>query len=105
MAVKAGDQYFTETLAQHFGHKVEIARYTEMYTDRVTDYRLHCLEPGCEDPVGIAVEVVSTDDYLNSCDHSSVVIADLQGRTTCLQCGKENAGTKGRGQQSSCTQM
>jgi hypothetical protein len=89
MAVQAGDQYFTETLAQHFGHKVEIARYTEMYTDKVTDYRLHCTEPGCEDPVGIAVEVVSAPDELDECDHSSVVVVNLLGETTCLHCGKE----------------
>jgi hypothetical protein len=96
MAVQVGDRYFTESLAQHFGHKVEIARYTEMYTDRVTDYRLHCTEPGCEDPVGIAVEVVSIPDEVDECDHSShlgstsVVIVNLLGETTCLQCGKEN---------------
>ena len=90
MAVKAGEQYFTETLAQHFGHKVEIARYTEMHTDKITDYRLHCTEPECKDPVGIAVEVVSTPDELDECNHSSVVIVNLQGNTLCLQCGKEN---------------
>ena len=90
MAVQAGDRYFTESLAQHFGHKVEIARYTEMYTDKVVDYRLHCTEPDCEDPVGIAVEVVNTPDELDECDHSSVVIVNLQGERTCLQCGKVN---------------
>jgi hypothetical protein len=59
MAVKVGDQYFIENLAEHFGHKVEIAQYTDMYSGEVSDYRLHCAEPDCESPVGIAVEVVS----------------------------------------------
>lgn len=86
MAVQAGDQYFTETLAQHFGHKVEIARYTEMYTDRVTDYRLHCTEPECEDPVGIAVEVVSIDD--DPCTHGTITV-NLTGHKFCLGCRKE----------------
>jgi hypothetical protein len=90
MAVEVGEQYFTETLAQHFGHKVEIAQYTDMYTGKVVDYRLHCTEEDCEDPVGIAVEVVSIPDELDECDHSSVVIVNLQGETTCLQCGKVN---------------
>jgi hypothetical protein len=62
LAVKAGDQYFIENLADHFGHKVEIAEYTDMYTNKVTDYRLHCAEEDCESPVGIAVEVVSIED-------------------------------------------
>jgi hypothetical protein len=57
--VKVGDQYFLETLAEHFGHRVEIARYTDWSTEEVSDYRLHCAEPDCESPVGIAVEVVS----------------------------------------------
>lgn len=57
--VKVGDQYFIETLAEHFGHRVEIARYTDWSTEEVSDYRLHCAEPECESPVGIAVEVVS----------------------------------------------
>ena len=59
--VKAGDQYFLENLADHFGHKVEIAQYTDMYTGKVADYRLHCAEAECESPVGIAVEVVDPD--------------------------------------------
>lgn len=62
MAVKPGDQYFLETLAEHFGHKVEIARYTDWSSGEVADYRLHCAEPDCESPVGIAVEVVSLPD-------------------------------------------
>jgi hypothetical protein len=57
--LKVGDQYFLENLAEHFGHKVEIARYTDSSTGEVSDYRLHCAEPDCESPVGIAVEVVS----------------------------------------------
>lgn len=88
MTVKAGDQYFTETLAQHFGHRVEIARYTEMYSDRVIDYRLHCLEPECEDPVGIAVEVVNTYDHLDQCTHE-IITADLSGYKFCLNCREE----------------
>lgn len=88
MAVKEREQYFTETLAQHFGHKVEIARYTEMYTDKVTDYRLHCTEPECEDPVGIAVEVVSTYDHLDQCTHEIVTI-NLTEQKFCLNCREE----------------
>ena len=62
MSVVVGEQYFLENLADHFGHKVEIAQYTEWYTNKVVDYRLHCAEPDCESPVGIAVEVVSLPD-------------------------------------------
>lgn len=50
-----------ENLADHFGHKVEIAQYTDMFTGQVVDYRLHCAEDECESPVGIAVEVVNPD--------------------------------------------
>jgi hypothetical protein len=31
-----------------------------------------------------------TEEKEDGCDHSSVVIANLLGETTCLQCGKEN---------------
>lgn len=57
--VKPGDLYFNlgETLADHFGHNVVIARYSDMFTNEIRDYRLMC--DTCDDPVGIATEVVS----------------------------------------------
>lgn len=88
MSVKIGEQYFNDALSAHYGHQVVIAQYTDAYTGLVTDYHLDCED--CEDPVGIAVEVVSAPYELDKCDHSSVVVVNLLGETTCLHCGKEN---------------
>lgn len=57
MAVQVGDQYFNDALSEHYGHQVVIARYTDADTGKVTDYQLDCED--CEDPVGIAVQIVS----------------------------------------------
>jgi hypothetical protein len=57
--VKSGDTYFLESLAEHFGHKVVIAKYTDYSTGLVADYRLHCENEDCESPVGICVEIIT----------------------------------------------
>jgi hypothetical protein len=57
--MKPGEQYFNDSLSNHFGHEVEIYQYSDAYTGKVADYRLHCNEPECEDPVGIAAEFIS----------------------------------------------
>lgn len=63
--LKVGDTYFLETLEEHFGHKVVIARFVDAYTLKVVDYRLMCEEPECESPVGICAEVVNLDDRVH----------------------------------------
>jgi hypothetical protein len=56
--VNKGDQWFTEQMSAHYGHKVEIVRYTNAL-GVVLDYQLKCMESDCDDPVGIAIEHIS----------------------------------------------
>jgi hypothetical protein len=62
-----GDQWFNEQLSAHYGHKVEIVRYTDSLTGVVLDYQLKCMESDCDDPVGIAIEYIS-DTFANGAD-------------------------------------
>jgi hypothetical protein len=57
--MKPGEQWFNDSLSNHFGHDVEIYQYSDGYTGKVADYQLHCKNPECESPVGIAVEFIS----------------------------------------------